>query len=153
MAANENPMAQRQQKPGSLTHGGYWLWRILRSGAPNRRSAVGRRFEARRLAYSVSKGYASWSSCPAPLQAAIDNVIRQEFLSAALFSGFWTGGPDAVPRVYHTAAENLRRQLSDLGLDAATAGLDVAAILASMRESDRSHETPQRASHAKERGT
>jgi hypothetical protein len=130
--------ARGQQKPGTIRHGGYWLWRVLRSGAPNRRSAVGRRFEARRLAHAVAQGYPSFSACPAPLQAAVDNVIRQEFLAAALFSGFWTGGPEAVPRVYHTAAENLRRQLSDLGLEPrAPAGPDVAGMLAAMRAEER----------------
>lgn len=140
---------QRKQKVGNLIHGGYWLWRVLRSGAPNRRSAVGRRFEARRLAYAVAQGYPAWSSCPAPLQAAIDNVIRQEFLAAALYSGFWTGGPDAVPRAYHTAAENLRRQLSDIGLEPRSPSLDVAAALASMRKSDEARKTsPGRAGEA-----
>jgi hypothetical protein len=133
MSANENLTVQARQKPYTLRHGGYWLWRVLRSGAPNRRSAVGRRFEARRLAYAIAQGYPAWFTCPAPLQAAIDNVIRQEFLAAALFSGFWTGGPEGVPRAYHTVAENLRRQLSDLGLEPRTPTLDVAAALAAMR--------------------
>ena len=122
-----------QQKPGALTHGGYWLWRILRSGAPNRRSAVGRRWEQRRLAYVVARGYPSWSACPAPLQAAIDNCLRQEFFTAALFSGFWTGGPEAVPPAYLTASENLRRALADLGLEPRLVEPDVAAALARMR--------------------
>jgi hypothetical protein len=66
-----------------------------------------------------------WSAAPAPLQAAIDNCIRQEFFTAALFSGFWSQGVEGVARHYLTAAEALRRQLSDLGLDAqpASAGL------------------------------
>ncbi len=148
MAANENLTAQRPPRPGALVHGGYWLWRILRSGAPNRRSAVGRRFEERRLAYAVAKSYPSWSACPAPLQAAIDNALRLEFLVAALFSGFWSG--QDVPRAYYTASENLRRQLRDVGLDAAPAGLDVAAALAAMQETDARAETPERASRAKE---
>ncbi len=147
VSATENLPAQRPPKLGTIVHGGWWLWRILRSGVPNRRSAVGRRFEARRLAYAVAKSYPSWSACPAPLQTAIDNALRLEFLVAALFSGFWSGKD--VPRAYYTAAENLRRQLRDVGLDAAPAGLDVAAALAAMRESDHTREAPQRVSHAK----
>ena len=137
MASTDNrtkTSAQGQQKPGTLTHGGYWLWRVLRSGAPNRRSAVGRRWEARRLAYAVARGYPSWLACPAPLQAMIDNAIRNEFFTAALFSGFWTGGPAAVPRHYLTAAENLRRSLVDLGLEPHAVPVDVAAALAAMRK-------------------
>jgi hypothetical protein len=125
------------RKPGTLTHGGYWLVRIMRSGAPSRRSAVGRRFEQRRLAYALARGYTAWSACPAPLQAAIDNAIRLEFFVAALFSGFWSGGADAVPRAYLTAGENLRRQLGDLGLEPATVGGDVAALLAAARKPER----------------
>jgi hypothetical protein len=120
---------QRQQKPGALVHGGYWLWRVLRSGAPNRRSAVGRRFEERRLAYAIARGFPSWSVCPAPLQAAIDNCVRQEFLTAALYARFWTDGPEAVPRAYYTASENLRRQLSDLGLEPRAAGAGLQEYL------------------------
>jgi hypothetical protein len=118
------------RKPGTLVHGGYWLLRILRSGAPSRRSAVGRRFEQRRLAYAMAKGFPSWAACPAPLQAAIDNVIRQEFFTAALFSGFWTQGVEGVARHYLTAAEALRRQLSDIGLEpVSVAGEPLAAYL------------------------
>ena len=122
--ANEKPPiegvetpARRQPKPGVRTHNGYWLWRVLRSGAPARRTAVGRRWETRRLAYAIARGYTCWSACPAPLQAAIDNVCRQEFFTAAVFSNFWVGGPEAVPKAYFTSSENLRRQLSDLGLE------------------------------------
>ncbi len=137
MPANRNPSPEGQeagvrgqQKPGALTHGGYWLWRILRSGAPNRRSAVGRRWEQRRLAYALARGFPSWSACPAPLQAAIDNCLRQEFFTAALFSGFWTGGPEAVPRAYLTASENLRRALGDLGLEPRSVGRALTDYLA-----------------------
>ncbi len=149
LSADENAPAQRQQKPGALVHGGYWLWRVLRSGAPNRRSAVGRRWEARRLAYAIARGYPSWWVCPAPLQAMIDNVIRGEFFAAALFSGFWTGGPDAVPKVYLTASENLRRALADLGEEATPAALDVAARLAAMHTSEQAQGTRPGAAHAK----
>ena len=128
MPANRNPSPEGQeagvrgqQKPGALTHGGYWLWRILRSGAPNRRSAVGRWWEKRRGEYAEAQGYPVFSLAPAPIQAAIDNVLRQEAFVAALFSGFWKGGPEAVPRNFSTASEALRRQLRDLS------GLEVQA--------------------------
>ncbi len=139
------------RKPGTLVHGGYWLVRIMRSGAPSRRSAVGRRFEQRRLAYAVARGYPAWSACPAPLQAAIDNAIRLEFFVAALFSGFWSGSADAVPRAYLTASENLRRQLGDLGLEPSAAPVDVAAALAAMRRTGGARETPQRPAEGKRR--
>lgn len=149
VSATENATIQTKRKRSVVGHNGYWLARVLRSGAPNRRSAVGRRWEARRLAYALARGYPAWSACPAPLQAMVDNTIRGEFFAAALFSGFWTGGPDAVPRVYLTASENLRRALADLGEDAAPAQ-DLAAVLAAMRTSDRPRETSQRGSHAKD---
>jgi len=125
------------RKPGTLVHGGYWLVRIMRSGAPSRRSAVGRRFEQRRLAYAMAKGFPSWAACPAPLQAAIDNAIRQEFFTAALFSGFWTQGADGVARHYLTAAEALRRQLADLGLEPAALGSDVGTLLTAARRREK----------------
>ncbi len=109
LSANENAPAQRQQKVGAIVHGGFWLWRILRSGAPNRRSAVGRRFEERRHGHAVAKGFPSWSACPLPDQVEIDNLIRQEFLTAAEFAGFWKGGPDAVAPHYRRDAALLGR--------------------------------------------
>lgn len=136
MAANENPTARRQQKPGALVHGGYWLWKLMRSGAPNRRTAVGRRWEARRLSYALSKGFPTWEALPAPLQDSIDNALRAVFLAAAMFAPFWEAGPEGVPQRYATIAEHVRRQLSDIGLDVADAVADVASIMAKMTEQD-----------------
>ena len=59
------------------------------------------------------------------------NAVRLSMLCERLFSGFWTG--EEVPRQFYTASENLRRQLSDLGLEPHQVEPDVAAILARMR--------------------
>lgn len=111
-------------------HGAYRLEARWREGKLERRD---RRLVNRlRFEYAVAKGFPSWASTPAPVRDAIDNALRQRLLAARLFAGFWSG--EDVPKRFDTVSENLRRQLRDLDVNAPAQPVDVAQLLAQMRE-------------------
>jgi hypothetical protein len=88
-----------------------------------------------RFEFALARGYATWASVPAPLRLAVDNALRQHLLAVRLFEGFWRG--EEVPKAFYTVSENLRRQLSDIGLEPTTVGSDVGALLAAARQRGR----------------
>ncbi len=111
-------------------HGAYALERRWVEGKLSR--SMRRLVNRLRFEYALAKGFPSWASTPAPLRDAIDNAIRGRLLAARLFAGFWSG--EDVPKRFDTVTENLRRQLRDLDVNAPAQPLDVARLLAEMRE-------------------
>jgi hypothetical protein len=112
--------AQPRDEKGRFrpTHGGYVLERAWQRGKVprNHRRLVNRlRFE-----FALARGYATWASVPAPLRLATDNAIRLHMLAVRLFEGLWRG--EEVPKAFYTVSENLRRALSDIGLEPASVG-------------------------------
>ena len=125
--------------PGTATHGAYAVDRRVRYDEIDGRTRLGRRAREMRLAYAVAYGYPTWEGVPRPLQAAIKSAVRLELFVERLFSGFWSGKD--VSKRFDTASENLRRILSDMGLEPRMPTVDAAAILAGMRTSDATKET------------
>ena len=120
-----------QHRPGRETHGAWRVERLIRTDEVDGRTRLGRRVRDLRLGFAMASGYPTWTSTPVPVREAVKNAVRLSMLCERLFSGFWTG--EEVPRQFYTASENLRRQLSDLGLEPHQVEPDVAAILARMR--------------------
>lgn len=84
-----------------------------------------------RLGFALALGYPTWTAMPAPVKEAVKNGVRLALFCERLFTPFWAGGE--VPQRFFTASENLRRQLSDLGLEPRAPSVDIVAMLAQMR--------------------
>ncbi len=122
------PSAQPRDAAGRFlpTHGAYRLERAWQRGKLPR---VARRLVNHlRFDYSISLGFASWTSTAAPARAAIDNAIRQQLLAERLFRGFWAG--EEPPKRFDTVSENLRRALADLGIEPKGSGRSLAEYVA-----------------------
>jgi len=104
-----------QAKPGQVTHGGYRIERLIQADEVDGRTRLGRRVRDARLAYAVAYGYPVWTAVPRPLQSAIKSAVRLELFAERLFSAFWQGEEPA--KRFDTTTENLRRILSDMGLE------------------------------------
>lgn len=102
-------------EPGQVTHGAYAIERRIRGDEIDGRTMLGRRVRGMRLSFALARGYPTWTGTPGPVKEAIRNAVRLALFNERLFSPFWTGGE--VPHRFLTASENLRRALSDLGLD------------------------------------
>jgi hypothetical protein len=119
-----------QSKSRKERHGAYRVERLILTDEVDGRTRLGHRVREIRLGFALSLGYPTWLAMPAPLKEAVKNATRLSLVCERLFSGFWTGAE--VPKIFYTAAENLRRQLNDLGLEPRSVSPDVAAILATM---------------------
>ena len=121
-----------RSRPDRETHAAYAVERRIRNDEIDGRTRLGRRVRNLRLGFALALGYPTWTNTPTPLREAIKNAVRLTLFCERLFSPFWTGGE--VPRAFLTASENLRRALSDLGLEPAAVGGDLVAVLAAARK-------------------
>jgi len=100
---------------------------------PDRRRSVVKQAEVMRDAYALAKGYTSWVACPGPVAALIEAAVEVRLFRRRLFAAFWAR-QEEPPKRYDNATELERRLLATLGIEPATVGSDVGALLAAARQ-------------------
>jgi hypothetical protein len=128
---NRPPQPRGPDGRFAAIHGGYAARRQLRR--PDRRRSVVKQAEVLRDRYALARGYTSWVACPGPVAALIEAAVEVRLFRRRLFAAFWAR-QEEPPKRYDNVVELERRLLATLGIEPATVGSDVGALLAAARQ-------------------